>query len=218
MATDTRTRRKDELAVKHSEQINEIGAALAKAQKVMKGAKRDSANPFFKSKYADLASVADACRDALSDHGIAVVQPPSSTLDGRVSVETMLVHCSGQWMSETLSVKPKDDGPQALGSVITYLRRYALAAFAGVAPEDDDAEAAEGRKDTKATPIKAVKPAGFDDWLSDLEAVADEGTPSLEAAWKKSKAEYRSYLTTTNSPGWEALKAKAAKVKQAVPA
>ena len=204
--------------MKHSESIKEIGTALAKAQKVMKGAKRDSANPFFKSKYADLASVADACRDALADNGIAVVQPPSSDADGRVLVETMLVHSSGEWMSETLAVKPKDDGPQALGSVITYLRRYALAAFAGVAPEDDDAEAAEGRKDQKAVPIKAVKPGGFDDWLADLEAVADEGTPALEAAWKKSKAEYRSYLTTTNNASWEALKAKAAKVKQAVPA
>lgn len=199
--------------MKHSEAINEIGAALAKAQKVMKGAKKDSANPFFKSKYADLASVSDACRDALSDNGIAVVQSPSTCEDGRVNVETMLVHASGQWISETLSVKPKDDGAQAMGSVITYLRRYALAAFAGVAPEDDDAEAAEGRKDSKPVAAKAVKPGGFDDWLADLEAVADEGTPALEAAWKKSMAEFRTYLTTTNNPGWEALKAKAAKVK-----
>lgn len=203
--------------MKHSDQINEIGAALAKAQKVMKGAKRDSANPFFKSKYADLAAVADACRDALADNGIAVVQPPSSTEDGRVAVETMLIHQSGQWMSETLSVKPKDDGPQALGSVITYLRRYALAAFAGVAPEDDDAEAAEGRKDSKPV-VKAVKPGGFDDWLMNLEAVADEGTAALESAWKKSKAEYRTHLTSTNNAGWEAIKAKAAKVRVAVPA
>lgn len=203
--------------MKHSEQINEIGAALAKAQKVMKGAKRDSANPFFKSKYADLASVADACRDALSDNGLAVVQPPSSTEDGRVSVETMLVHASGQWMSETLTVKPKDDGPQALGSVITYLRRYALAAFAGVAPEDDDGNAAEGHNGVvKVT--KMAKPGGFDEWLTDLESIAMEGTPALEAAWKKSKPDYRSYLTTTDNAGWEALKAKAAKVRVAVSA
>lgn len=199
--------------MKHSEAINEIGAALAKAQLVMKGAKKDSANPFFKSKYADLSSVAGACLDQLNENGIAVVQAPSTTPDGAVSVETMFLHSSGQWMSETVTGKPKDEGPQALGSLITYLRRYSLAAFAGVAPEDDDAEAAEGRKDTKAVATKPVKPGGFDDWLIDLEAVADEGTPSLEAAWKKSKAEYRTYLTTTNNPGWEALKAKAAKSK-----
>lgn len=204
--------------MKHSEQINEIGASLALAQRQMKGAKKDAANPFFKSKYADLAAVAAACMDALNDQGIAVVQAPSTLADGSVSVETMLLHKSGQWMSEVVTGKPKDDGPQALGSVITYLRRYALAAFAGVAPEDDDAEAAEGRKDQKPAQIKPVKPAGFDDWLADLEAVADEGTPALEAAWRKSKADFRAYLTTTNNAGWEALKSKAAKVKQAVPA
>jgi hypothetical protein len=199
--------------VTHSEQVNEIAAALAKAQGAMKNAKKDSANPFFKSKYADLAAVAEACRHELSSNGIAVVQTPSSTEDGRVSVTTLLLHASGQWITDTLSVKPKDDGAQAMGSVITYLRRYSLAAFAGVAPEDDDAEAAEGRN---APPVKAaapVKPAGFDNWLADLEAVAQEGTPALEAAWKKSKAEYRTYLTTTNNAGWEALKSRAAKVK-----
>ena len=196
--------------MKHSEQINEIGASLALAQRQMKGAKKDAANPFFKSKYADLSSVAAACMDALNDQGVAVVQAPSTLPDGAVAVETMLLHKSGQWMSETVTGKPKDDGPQALGSVITYLRRYSLAAFAGVAPEDDDAEAAMGRE-KKAEP-KAVKPAGFDDWLADLEATADEGTPELEAAWKKSRADYRTYLTTTNNAGWEAIKSKAAKV------
>lgn len=201
--------------MKHSEQINEIAAALAVAQGQIKGAKKDSANPFFKSKYADLASVSEACRMQLSQAGIAVVQSPSSTPDGIVSVETMLIHASGQWMSEVLSVKPKDDGPQALGSVITYLRRYALAAFAGVAPEDDDGEAAEARE-KKPVAAKAVKPGGFDEWLADMEAVAQEGTPALINSWAKSKAEYRSYMTTTNNAGWEAIKAKAAKVPRTV--
>lgn len=198
--------------MKHSEQINEIGASLALAQRQMKGAKKDAANPFFKSKYADLSSVAAACMDALNDLGIAVVQAPSTNPDGSVSVETMLLHKSGQWMSETVTGKPKDDGPQALGSVITYLRRYSLAAFAGVAPEDDDAEAAEGR-DKKPVAAKA-KPGGFDDWLANLTAVADKGTPTLEAAWKASKPEYRTHLTSSGGGAWEAIKARAAKVTQ----
>jgi hypothetical protein len=197
--------------MKHSDAINEIATALAKAQGAIKNAKKDSANPFFKSTYADLASVAEACRPQLAANGIAVVQAPSTGDDGRVSVETMLVHSSGQWMSETVSVKPKDDGAQALGSVITYLRRYSLAAFAGVAPEDDDGNAAVGHGTQKATTPAPVKPGGFDDWLMNLEAVAIEGTAALESAWKKSKAEYRGYLTTTNNAGWEAIKAKAAK-------
>jgi hypothetical protein len=197
--------------MKHSDAINEIATALAKAQGAIKNAKKDSANPFFRSTYADLASVAEACRPQLAANGIAVVQAPSTGEDGRVSVETMLVHSSGQWMSETVSVKPKDDGAQALGSVITYLRRYSLAAFAGVAPEDDDGNAAVGHGTQKATTPAPVKPGGFDDWLMNLEAVAIEGTSALESAWKKSKAEYRTYLTITNNAGWEAIKAKAAK-------
>lgn len=202
--------------MKHSEAINEIGASLALAQRQMKGAKKDAANPFFKSKYADLSSVAAACMDALNEEGIAVVQAPSTQPDGTVSVETMLLHKSGQWMSETVTGKPKDDGPQALGSVITYLRRYALAAFAGVAPEDDDAEAAEGR-DKKAAGPKLVKPAGFDGWLTDLGAVADEGSVRLEATWKASKPEFRQYLIALEPKTWDAIKAKAQKAV-AVPA
>lgn len=198
--------------MKHSDSINEIATAMAKAQKVIKGAKKDSANPFFKSTYADLASVVDACRDALADNGIAVVQTPSATDDGRVSVTTMLVHGSGQWMSDALTVKPKDDGAQAMGSVITYLRRYSLAAFVGVAPEDDDGNAAEGRNNAKLAAVTKAAPKGYDDWLLDLEATALEGTDALQAAWKKSKDEYRTHLTTTNKAGWEALKSKAAKI------
>lgn len=135
----------------HSEQINEIAEALARAQGLIKGAKKDSSNPFFKSSYADLASVRDACHEHLSNAGIAVVQTPSVADDGRVAVTTMLIHKSGQWMRDTLIAQPKDDGPQAMGSVITYLRRYSLAAFVGVAPEDDDAEAGEGRGDQPGT-------------------------------------------------------------------
>jgi hypothetical protein len=127
-----------------SAEINEIATALSKAQGEMGGALKDSANPFFKSKYADLASVWDACRGPLSKHGLAVIQAPT-TSGNLVSVMTLLTHGSGQWIRDTLTVAAKDDSPQAVGSCISYLRRYALQSFAGVAPEDDDAEAAHGR-------------------------------------------------------------------------
>lgn len=193
-----------------SEQINEIATALAKAQGQMEGAVKDAANQFFKSKYADLASVWDACRKPLSANGLAIVQSPS--VDGmRVSVDTLLTHTSGQWMRGTISVTAKEDSPQAVGSCITYLRRYALQSFAGVAPEDDDAEAAEGRaKANSAKPVAAVAPKGYDDWLLDLSAVAQNGTKALEAMWKASKVEYRQHLTVTNANGWEAMKKRAA--------
>lgn len=128
----------------HSDSIDALAAALAKAQGAMAGAKKDSDNPYFKSKYADLASVWDACRKTLSDNGLSVAQTVG-TIGDKVSVTTMLMHASGQWIADELVLTPKDDGPQAFGSAITYGRRYALAAFVGVAPEDDDGEAAQGR-------------------------------------------------------------------------
>jgi len=138
-----------------SEQIQELAAALSKAQGEMAGAKKDAANPFFKSKYADLASVWEACRGPLSKHGLAVLQSPH--VDGvRVELDTLLTHASGQWIRGTVSATAKDDSPQALGSAITYLRRYALQSFVGVAPEDDDAEAAQGRQTFRPEPVPVL--------------------------------------------------------------
>lgn len=133
------------MSVMHSQSIKELATALARAQAEIEGANRDSANPFFKSKYADLASVWSACRAALTKNGIAVSQPPEA--DGaKVTVTTMLLHESGEWISSPLTMTAKEDSPQAVGSAITYARRYALAAMVGVAPEDDDGEGAMGRE------------------------------------------------------------------------
>jgi hypothetical protein len=127
-----------------SEQINELAAALSKAQAQITGALKDSANPFFKSKYADLASCWDACRKQLTDNNLSVIQTTDIVLD-TVVVRTTLAHSSGQWISGILPVRAKDESPQAQGSGITYARRYALAAIVGLAQIDDDAEAAQGR-------------------------------------------------------------------------
>ena len=128
-----------------SDSIKELASALSKAQGKITGALKDSANPFFKSKYADLASVWDACRSALSDNGISVIQLPEAD-DSGVFVVTTLAHSSGEWMRARLRLVPKDNSPQALGSAITYGRRYALAAAVGVAQIDDDGNAASGKE------------------------------------------------------------------------
>jgi hypothetical protein len=143
--------------MEHSEQINELATALAKAQGTMTGALKDSANPFFKSRYADLESVWTACRKALTENGLAVVQSATAA-EGGVAVTTMLLHSSGQWMRDTLPLHPKDTSPQGIGSAITYGRRYALAAMAGVYQTDDDAEAAHGRG-TQQEAIPEGRPA-----------------------------------------------------------
>jgi hypothetical protein len=142
-----------------SEQINEIAGALAKAQAEVKNAKKSADNPFFKSKYADLAEVTEACRAPLTKNGIAVIQGTVNR-EGRCGVRTMLAHSSGQWMACTALAQPKDNGPQAIGSVWTYLRRYSLAGMTGVATEDDDGEKAEGRsRDAKPPGSSWGKPA-----------------------------------------------------------
>lgn len=130
-----------------SDQINDLALALSKAQGEMRPAKKDADNPFFKSKYADIASVWEACREALSKNELAVVQQPMIT-NGRGNIlVTTLVHKSGQWMRSYTPVLQKDDTAQAFGSGITYARRYSLSAMLGIAPEeDDDGNAASGRE------------------------------------------------------------------------
>lgn len=129
----------------HSEQINELGSALAKAQGQIEGAKKDSENPFFKSKYADLASVWEACRKQLSDNGLSITQCPEES-DNGIAVETMIIHSSGQWIKSRYTMPVSKLDAQAVGSAITYARRYALAAIVGIAPEDDDGNAAAKAK------------------------------------------------------------------------
>lgn len=196
-----------------SEHINELAGALAKTQGQIEGATKSSINPFFKSKYAGLSSVWDACRKALTNNGLAVVQSPSAQ-GIQVTVTTRLLHVSGQWIEGDVRTEAKDASPQSVGSAITYLRRYALQSFIGVAPEDDDAEAAQGRgKTMNGEPAKP--PAGYQDWLDDFTAVADEGFNPLQTAWKASKPEYRDYLSSTNKAGLERLKADAKAVDAA---
>ena len=127
-----------------SEQINELATALAKAQGEITGALKDSANPFYKSRYADLASCWDACRAALSKNLLAVMQTTVAG-DGVLWLHTRLAHTSGQWVESETPILPKDDSPQAMGSALTYARRYALTAMVGIAQVDDDGNAASGK-------------------------------------------------------------------------
>ncbi len=129
-----------------SETIGALAAALSKAQADITGALKDSSNPFFKSKYADLASCWDACRKQLAANNLAVIQTVYVHWEKDESVlATTLAHSSGEWIRSELPIRAKDASPQAQGSAITYARRYALAAIVGLAQIDDDAEAAQGR-------------------------------------------------------------------------
>lgn len=131
-----------------SESIKHIAEALNKAQAEMSGAKKGAKNPFFKSNYADLNSVVDAVRIPFCDNGLSYSQFPIMH-ENRVGVETILMHSSGEWMKSVLMLPMVKQDPQAAGSAITYARRYALQAIAGIPAEDDDGNSASQKSPAK---------------------------------------------------------------------
>lgn len=163
-----------------SDQINELAAALSKAQGAMGAAQMDAKNPHFNSKYATLASIIDAARKPLADNGLAFSQMLGYGDDGIVLLDTMLMHSSGQWIASEVAIKssPTNRGVnevQALGSALTYYKRYALAAILGIstADEDDDGNTAQQARPARQKPEQA-RP-------QQAEARADEPPTSPQA-------------------------------------
>ena len=151
--------------VRFSEQRNELFAAMAKARKGFKAVIKRSINPFFKSKYADLAEILDATTNSLSDCGLSVMQFPIQDDAGHIVIVTVLGHSSGQWVEARLPMPLVKMDAQAVGSVITYGRRYSIGALLNVASENDD--------DANAAVDKAVDA----DWLTDqLQKIAASRT------------------------------------------
>lgn len=125
--------------MRHSESLKDLATALAAAQGEMENADKNAANPHFKSRYADLAEILNTVRPTLAKHGLSVTQLPRYE-DGVVTVDTMLLHTSGEWLAGETSAPCGKLDPQGVGSATTYLRRYSLAAICGIAQEDDDAQ------------------------------------------------------------------------------
>jgi ERF superfamily len=128
--------------MKMSDQVNELATAFSKAQSSMKNASKDAKNPHWKSQYSTLAAVIEAAREPLAMNNLCFLQPCGFREDGNVIVETILLHSSGQWISSELIGKPVRPDPQAIGSLVSYFKRYGLQALLGIASADDDAEAA----------------------------------------------------------------------------
>ena len=173
-----------------TDQINTIAAALAKAQAKMGKAIKDSNNPAFRSKYADLGSVMDACLPALNECGISVVQP-FAMIGDKYAVETILLHESGERLSCAIPLLVNKNDMQGLGSGMTYARRYGLMCMAGIAPEDDDGNAAAKAPPPKEDP--APRRSGpTDEQIAHDRAAIDahamiesaESLADLQAVWK----------------------------------
>lgn len=136
--------------MKTSETIAKLASALAKAQGQMRAAAKDSINPHFKSRYADLAGVWDACREPLAANGLAIMQAPGEIGDKNITLTTMLAHESGEWIQSEFTIPVSKPDAQGVGSAITYARRYALAAMVGIVQDDDDGNAASAPRKTVA--------------------------------------------------------------------
>lgn len=143
--------------------MKEIAQALVKAQKAFGPALKTSSNPHFRSKYADLSACVEAVIDGLNNNGIFLSQPSSECEDG-VIVETVFIHESGEsWSAGKLHVPASKQDPQGYGSALTYARRYSLMAACGIAPEDDDGNAAtKAKPPQKPTPVASVPKHDFD--------------------------------------------------------
>ncbi len=131
-----------------SESVQTIAPAFLKAQAKMRAAPKDADNPHFRSKYSDFASVVEAVKSPLNENGIAFLQPVRLTAEG-VEVETVLLHTSGEFFSDTLTIPLGKRDAQSVGSAISYGKRYGLQSLCGLPSDDDDGHAA-----TEAAPAK----------------------------------------------------------------
>ncbi len=168
-------------------QLAELFTAIAAAQSEMGKAIKDSTNPHFKSKYADLASVCDAVMPSLNKNGIAVMQCPSMA-GNKVCIETILAHKGGGIMRSILELSPTKADPQGVGSAITYGRRYALQAISGISAEDDDGNAASAPQSPPASVKLAAESREFFTRIVNMVRTASD-TDQLESLYRAHKGE-----------------------------
>lgn len=165
--------------MKKSETLTEFSKAFAKAQQEMKQPLKDANNPFFKSKYVPLENVVEAITESASKNGLSFTQFPSSDEAGNVTVGTLVMHSSGEWIEyDPIKMKPVKNDPQSIGSAITYAKRYALSAIFGITSDQDDDgnEATQAKKQAPAKkkdePVISVEKANY--YLKEIASISAE--------------------------------------------
>jgi hypothetical protein len=176
--------------MKMSETIAELATALSKAQGQIDDASKSADNPYYKSRYADLAAVRAVIRDPLATNDLAIIQAPR-VVSGGAEVETMLVHKSGEFMSETLFMPAGKSDPHGYASAITYARRIGIMSLLALAAYDDDGNTAVDS--VKNAPEKK-KPSA--DVMVAANKAAKEGTAALTAWWQSLSKEDRALIDT----------------------
>lgn len=199
----------------HSTTLNELLAALAKAQGQISNAKKDKKNPFFKSSYADLSSVWEACREPLSANGLSVIQTVEGNKE-QMFLTTWLGHASGQFIKSRLPMLLTKFDAQSQGSAITYARRYALSAMVGIcADEDDDGEKAMVRQkpEVEKPPIATISKKQYEE----LDEILGQCDPDFQKSVHKRMEEYKiSDLSKLPLDAYSALKSSAIKNRDGV--
>jgi len=163
----------------HSDEIKQIASALSKASSSIKPALKSAENPFFKKNYADLKEIDHACRSALTENELAISQV-TIPIDGIPFLVTILMHSSGEWIKSYYPITYDKSTPQAIGSGVTYARRYSLAAICNVVTEDDDGEAATKREkvipkkdEVQRTEIKPIQKSAKEILIDRMNAAGD---------------------------------------------
>ena len=175
--------------MERSESITKLTMALVKFQGQMLKVGKDSINPHFKNKYASLSTIIEATQKPLADVGLAVVQMPS----GENCLTTMLIHESGEFISETYKMTPQRNDPQGLGSAITYQRRYALGAVLNLnIDEDDDGNQASQKPANYGSKTQPKPEISMADAMKNLKEVTT--VEELSTLWRKIPMEAREQI------------------------
>lgn len=184
--------------MKWSESITNIAAALVQLQSELEGVTKNASNSHFKSKYADLAAVMAVLREPLAKNNLCIIQGPHK-VEGGVEVETLVLHKSGEWLSDSCYIPINKWDAHGMGSAITYGRRYGLMSVFCIPTEDDDGNAA-----VEKGPIRPVTEAVYKDGLK----AADVSSKALTAWWSALSEDEREQV---NAAQRKDLKARAAK-------
>lgn len=189
--------------IEMSADLDKIAPALHAAQGLMTGVVKDAKNPHFRNNYATLEAVVEAARPGLQANGLSVTQAPAGIVDGSLAITTMLLHSSGQWLRSTLHVPlgQKRDA-QAVGSAISYGRRYALMAVLGLPSVDDDGQAASALAPRQEQPQQPAERSRVSaegrEWVAEIGRCETAGdidalkrTPEFRKAWVSLSADDR---------------------------
>lgn len=159
-----------------SESIVELAKALAAAQGELANASKNAKNPHFRSAYADLGEILNVIRPVFAKHGLGIMQMPDYE-QGIVTVETLITHSSGEYISSQTRLPVGKQDAQGVGGAITYARRYSLAAVAGIGQEDDDGNSAVGHgQQQRQAPAQQSKPLNIDKAVEAIRSAGDADT------------------------------------------